>query len=614
MKKEENEATRNNLKILSIVWVTGVFLVSMTYLLLHKYLIFYNLIFWTGIILSGLSTYMIISNNYNDRVKLSILFLFGFVLYIPRVLSSPEYFHTYDDLIHYQLAMLIYETGNIGTQTNFLIANYYPVLEIVTVTLKGMTGDTIFASGIIIVGFAHSFLAIFLYLFFRNICSEDSEKIASLGAFAYFFNSSYIQFDTYFSYESIGISLLIGCLFVISLNTTNKYIDEKNDGKITFIQVMMIIGVTISHHFSSYVLLLFMVVLLISKKMIKEYNYKRVKIITLLTFLIIFVWTMFSANIILEYYYGMIKTALKGVLTLTMFNDRVSEVLTNQISNVPFYELFIRRFIYIPLMSILIFGGIGYLYKKKKIYSGYILTLIIFCMLFFVSLIGMMTSSFAIERFFTYGFIGVAFILGLSIERIDRIKMPLPYFRSPKFGMPRISISFFALVIVLLLLIGGVSMGTVPPFRGSYSNNSKIGQESMTTDLMRSALWSEKYLGRGNTFISDTISGAAFEHYGFQKVSIYSAWDVFFPSDINRSVLDHLDIYVIKYLAVDRRITRSTSELGYYFDKEELYIKDHPKYGRDEPMPIESIQKFDNSSTFYRMYDNGNINIFKIYM
>ncbi len=157
-------------------------------------------------------------------------------------------------------------------------------------------------------------------------------------------------------------------------------------------------------------------------------------------------------------------------------------------------------------------------------------------------------------------------------------------------------------------------MGTVPPFRGSYSNNSKIGQESITTDLVRSALWSEKYLGRGNTFISDTVSGAAFEHYGFQKASTYSAWEVFFPSDMNRSVLDHLDIYVIKYLAVDRRITRSTSDLGYYFDKEELYIKDHSKYGRDEPMPIESIQKFDNSSTFYRMYDNGNINIFKIYL
>ncbi len=606
--------TRNNLKILSIVWVTGVFFVSMTYLLLHKYLIFYNLIFWSGIILSGLSTYMIISNDYSDRVKLSILFLFGFVLYIPRVLSSPEYFHTYDDLIHYQLATLMYETGSIGSQTNFLIANYYPTLEIVTVIFKDMTGDTIFMSGIIMVGFAHSFLAIFLYLFFINICSESSEKIASFGAFAYFLNSSYIQFDTYFSYESIGLPLLIGCLFAISLNTTNKYIYEKNDDKITFIQVMMIVGVTISHHFSSYVLLLFMIVLLISKKMIKEYNYKRVKIITLLTFLIIFAWTMFSAKIILEYYYGMIATALKGILTLTMFSDRVSEVLTNQISDVPFYELFIRRFIYIPLISILIFGGIGYLYKKKKIYNGYILTLIIFCMLFFVSLIGMMTSSFAIGRFFTYGFIGTAFILGLCIEKIDRIKMSLLYFRSAKFGISRISMPFLALVIISLLLIGGVSMGTVPPFRGSYSNNSKIGQESITTDLVRSALWSEKYLGRGNTFISDTVSGAAFEHYGFQKASTYSAWEVFFPSDMNRSVLDHLDIYVIKYLAVDRRITRSTSDLGYYFDKEELYIKDHSKYGRDEPMPIESIQKFDNSSTFYRMYDNGNINIFKIYL
>jgi hypothetical protein len=482
----------------------------------------------------------------------------------------------------------------------------------VTTVIKNMTGDTIFASGNIIVGFAHSFLAIFLYLFFRNICSENSEKIASFGAFAYFLNSSYIQFDSIFSYESIGLPLLVGCLLAISLNTTNKYVNEKNDDKIIFIQVIMIIGVTMTHHFSSYVLLLFMVILSISKKITKENNYKRVKIVTLLTFLIILAWTVYSAQVMLEYYNGMIGTALKGILGLTMFNERVTEVLSDQMSDVPFYELFIRRFVYIPLISILIFGGIGYLFKKKKIYNGYILSLATFCMLFFVSLVGMMTSSFAVGRFFTYGFIGVAFILGLFIERIDRIKMLLLDAGNTKSATSGLSIPFFALVVVLLLLIGGVSLGTVPPFRGSYSNNSKIGQETMTTDLVHSALWSEKYLGRGNMFLSDAVSGTVFEHYGFQKVSTYSAWDVFFPSTVDRNVSDHLDVYTIKYMAVDRRITSSISEMGYYFDSEELYIKDHPKYGRTEPIPIESIQKFDNSSIFDRMYDNGNINIFKI--
>jgi hypothetical protein len=557
---------------------------------------------------------MIISSDNSDRVKLSFLFLFGFVLYIPRVLSSPEYFHTYDDLIHYQIAVLTYETGQVGAQTNFIIPNYYPTLEIVTIILKNMSGGTIFESGTILVGISHSFLAMFLYLFFRNIYSENSEKIASFGAFAYFLNSSYIQFDTIFSYESVGLPLLIGCLFAVSLNTTNKYVSKESDDRITFIQVVMITGVSLTHHFSSYVLLLYMVILLISKKLIKENNYKRVKILTLLTFLIVVACTVFSAQLMVSYYGGMFETALKGILTLTMFNDRVSEVLSTKISDIPFYELFIRRFIYIPLISILIFGGLGYLYKKKKIYNGHILTLAMFCMFFFVSLIGMMTSSFAVGRFFTYGFIGAAFILGVFIERIDRIKMLVLDFGNSTYETSRKSIAFFALVIVLLLLVGGVSMGTVSPFRGSYSSNSQIGQETMTADLVHSALWSENYLGRGNIFLSDVVSGAVFEHYGFQNVSTYSAWDVLFPPTVDMNVSGHLDIYTIKYMAVDRRMTMSTSEMGYYFDSEELYIKDHPKYGRTEPLPMISIQKFDNSSIFDRLYDNGNINIFKIYV
>lgn len=595
--------SNNNIKLMSIIWTIGVFLVSLTYLLLHKNLIFYDLIFWSGILLSGLSTYAIISNSDNKTgTKLIFLFLFGFVLYIPRVLFSPDHFHIYDDLIHYQSTMLTYETGNIDTQSTFTISKYYPTLEIVTVIFKNMTGGSILSSGLIIVGIAHSFTAIFLYLFFRNICSKNSEKIASIGTFAYFFSSSYVQFDTYFSYESIGLPLLAACLFTISLSTVNEHMN--NISKITFIQLILIIGVTITHHFSSYMLLSFMIVLLINKTVIKESeNYKRISTITLLIFSIIFAWTIYVAKTVLTYYNGIIGNAIKGVLSLSMFNERVSEILTNQLLDVPYYELIIRRFIYIPLIMALVFMGIYYLYSKKKIYNGYILTLTIFCGLFFLSLVGMVTSSFGIERFFTFGFIGIAFLLGISIDRIERIKM------LQKIRLSRV----LAIISVSLLLIGGVSIGTTSPFRGSYSNNSRIGQETITTDLIYSAEWSEKYLGRGNTFISDIVTGAAFGNYGFQKVSPYSAWEVFFPSDVDKGVLDHLKIYVIDYLAVDKRVTRLVSELGYYFENEELYIKNHPMYGR-KPMPIDSIQKFDNSSTFYKMYDNGNINIYKVSM
>lgn len=578
----------NNLKLMSIIWMVGAFLVSLTYLLLHTNLIFYDIIFWIGIILSGISTYLIISSNHKIGVKLCFLFLFGLVLYIPHTLSSPNHFHVYDELIHYQTTSLVYETGNIDMNLiSFIISKYYPSLEILTVFFKNITGDSVFASGLIIIGIIHSSIVIFLYLFFRNICSE---KIASIGAFAYFFNSSYTHFDTYFSYESIGLPLLIICLFAISCNT--------NTIKMAFIQLLLIIGVVVTHHFSSYMLLLFMIILLIIKTVnhtdVKAY--RKIRTLTFLTGTLIFSWILYIAAVVLIYYHGIFGNAVTGILKLSLFEERVSELLSNQFLDIPFYELFIRRFMYTPLILILVFTGIYYLYSKKKLFNEYVLTLTIFSGLFFISLLGALTAAFEVGRFSTYGFIGIAFLIGVSIEGIQKI-------RYLKIAVP---------IVIILLFIGGISVGISSPYRGSYSDNIRFGQPTITTDVISSADWSEKYMGRYNRVISDMVTGSVFDHYGLQKVILFSAWNVFFPSDINPEVLNHLNFYAVDYLTVDNRVTKYISELRYYFDRGELYIKDHPAYGRTEPIPIGSIKKFDNSTIFLKIYDNGNIGIYNI--
>lgn len=577
-----------NLKLMSAIWIIGVFLVSLTYLLLHKNLIFYDIIFWIGILLSGISTYVIISSDHKIGVKLCFLFLFGIVLYIPHTLSSPNHFHIYDELIHFQTTSLVYETGNVDMNlASFTISKYYPTLEIMTVFFKNITGDSIFASGLILIGIIHSSTVIFLYLFFRNICSE---KIASIGAFAYFFNSSYTHFDTYFSYESIGLPLFVICLFAISYNS--------NTIKTAFIQLILIIGLVITHHFSSYMLLLFMVIMLIIKTIYhtNTNTYKKIRTLTILTGTLIFAWILYIATIVLTYYNGIFQNAVEGVLKLSLFEERISELLSGQFMDIPFYELFIRRFVYTPLVLVFILFGIYYLYSKKRLLDEYVLTLTIFSGLFFVSLLGALTTAFEIGRFSTYGFIGVAFLTGVSIERIQKIG----------------SFKIVVLVSIALLLIGGISVGISSPYRGSYSDNIRVGQPTITTDTIYSADWSEKYMGRYNRIISDMVVGSVFGYYGSQKVILFSAWNVFFPSYINSEVLNHLNFYMIDYLVVDNRVTKYISELRYYFDREELYIKDHPGYGRIEPMPISSIKKFDDSPIFLRIYDNGNIYIYKI--
>lgn len=583
----------NNLSFLAVLWAIGVILISFAYLLLHKDLIFYNSVFWIGILLSGLVTYFIIIGESKPIIKLIFLFLFGFVLYLPHLLSSPDYFHFYDELTHYQPTLLIYETGSLNVNlTSFEVSKYYPGLEIVTVFIKNITGNSILVSGRLFIGIFHSFIVIFIFLFFREI---SSTKIAAIGAFAYFFNYSFTYFDTYFSYESAGLPLLILFLFVLS------YKNVKTDPiKITFIQIILLGTIVITHHFSSYMLLLFLIILLIIKIIfdqikIKNYDGKTHKLVFLAAVLIIG-WILYVATVTLNYYndmFGMVKDVLK----LSLFDERTLDFFARSFLDFSYYELFIRRFLFIPLILAFVFLGIYYLYGGKNLRNENVLTLVLYSSLFLLSLLGSITLSVEFGRFGTFGFIGIALLIGVSLDRMQKNRL----------------LKLVSLASVILLFIGAVSIGTNPPHRGAYSSDIYIGQQTVTGDVIFAADWSKQYSGRYNTMVSNIAVSNVFDSYGIQKSIFYGGWEVFFPSNITPEVLNYLKINKINYLVVDERISRFTSETHYFFERRELDMENHAPYGNTEPLPSESLSKFDRYSSFMKIYNNGHIKIYKYF-
>lgn len=577
---EEEDKKTLKLKLITVLWMAGAFLVALTYLLLHTKLIFFTSIFWTGILLSGIATYIVISGDNKTHTKLCFLFLFGLILYLPHVLSSPNYYHLYDEMNHYQSSTLVYENGSLNINSSFVISKYYPTLEILTVFFKNIDGDTIFNSGLIIVGIIHSLTIVFLYLFFRNICSA---KIASIGAFAYFFNNSYTYTDSWVSYESIGFPLLVICLFAVSYNY--------NKIRMVPVQFILILGLVATHHFSSYIFLLFLLILLFVKRNEHGEVFVRIRMLTILTATLIFTWLTFVVPKTLVYYFNILGPSLEGVAGRLLFAQRVSEILSNSFLDIPYYELFIRRYLYIPLILIFMLIGLYYLNNKKRL-DAYAVAMVIFSAMFFMSLIGMVTSSFEISRFSTFGFTGIAFFIGISINEFNKHKI----------------LKFLIVIFIVIILIGGISLGTASPYRGSYSGNVAFGQQTITIDSISSAEWSEKYMGKYNTIASDHTTGAVLEYYGMQR-SITN-WEIFYPTKVDGNVTYDLRYNNASYVATDERITKYTSELHYYFSRDELYMNN--SYGNTKPFPIDLIKKFDNSEFFAKIYDNGDINIYKL--
>jgi hypothetical protein len=290
------------------------------------------------------------------------------------------------------------------------------------------------------------------------------------------------------------------------------------------------------------------------------------------------------------YYFGVLNSSLGGVMGMTFFHERVSEIMSSSFLDIPYYELFIRRYIYIPLILIFVLTGLYYLKNRRKL-DEYTVAMAVFTVIFLMSLVGMVTSSFELYRFSTFGFTGVAFFIGVSMDEFNKNKI----------------LKLLMVSAVVILLIGGLSLG-IAQYRGGYSDNIRFGQQTITIDSISSAEWFEKYMGKYNTVASDHTTGAVFEYYGIQKA--ITNREVFYPTQVDDDVLYNLRYNNASYVVTDQRITKYTAELHYYFSRDELNMNN--SYGDNKPFPINLIKKFDNSTLFTKIYDNGNINIYKM--
>jgi len=166
-------------------------------------------------------------------------------------------------------------------------------------------------------------------------------------------------------------------------------------------------------------------------------------------------------------------------------------------------------------------------------------------------------------------------------------------------------------VLPMLLLVAGISLGdnqggrfrTLEPTRAA-------GPESLTMDLVSAAYWLEARAGRWNLMTSDSNTEVAFASYGLQRANVWANWDLFLaptPEEVGSFVRAS----GTQYVAVDRRITRLQPRYQAYFGSPEVFALQQQGYDATKGFPVALVDKFDDAVSLDRIYDGGNISIFK---
>jgi hypothetical protein len=582
-------------RFIAVAFILGFSLLFLTYIVQYQDNFFNNGSFWISVIISCSATlFVILDRSIAERYKLLTLFVLGLILFLPHVLGSPDRFLFYDELTHQTNTNMIANSGSTNFQSVHPFIASYPGVELITVSLVFLTGLSTYQCGLILIGFVHSILIIFLYLFFKTI--SGSERIAALGAFTYLSLDMYVFFESMFSYESLALCFLTFCLYIMA-----KLILSNGTAKRSFFITLAfsISALVITHHFTAYFLVAITSSMFVFSLVRRPTKPARIGSILLLTLVLVLSWIFFVSVLSVSYYQNLFIDRFMRAISTPLTNSGVGGLASQPLFTFPTYEMIIRRFLYLPLTFLFFIIGVFYSRHNKVIPKFFGWTLISFGFLYFLPrIVVLFTGIIDLSRFYEFLFVGTAFVIGCGLERL---------FFHPRRKLIVLQTTRPAVFILLIvILVGGIGIGVSPPYRSPGSTTpSASGLDSYTSDVFHAADWFVSRAGFYNRISTDSRTGILFTNYAQQYATRDDAQDVFYPSTVDGTVTYYLGISDISYLVIDRRISSLLPEVGYYFDRGETNLENY-----SQPVPTESLDKFDSSHLFIKVYDNGNINMY----
>jgi hypothetical protein len=565
-------------------------------------------LFWAGVWLLVLPITLRLTWPFVSRwERLSLLILGAVALYTLKILGEPVGFSGFDEFLHWRTAQDIIATGHLFTPNALLpISPAYPGLEVVTTALANVTGSSIFATAVVLLGLLRVLFICALFLLFEQII--HSTRLSALACIIYMSNWDFVDFDASFAYETLGIVLLILILLAEARGRTRrKHVWVYRLG----IGVPLIVALAPTHHVTAFFAIVLLAGLLALSAFNRESAVQRMGLAALLLVGVVAPWAWSTLmNIPLGYYLG--PEVSSG------FSDLYEALTTLSLARKPFAtadETRVPLWLMMSAFSALVIVCIG-------LTTGFFRTLALAGVrlsrrhhLPFLSwtnsrlvLLTILTLGYPLSialrlteggwelgnRMAPFVYLGVGPVLAVAIAS---------YWQKPATSRYKAAAIGTGLSIVLL---GGVFVGSqvkdVPPRYRVAADASSI--EPMGIDASQ---WTRRWLGEDHNFAADRINQILLATYGRQQViTPVDVANVLFSQSLGPEELNAIKVGALEYLLIDLRITQAPPAFGVYFSKgeaEEIH---------EAPPDPQALLKFDRVGRVGRPFDNGFIVIYDV--
>jgi hypothetical protein len=466
-----------------------------------------NLLFWLGLLFIILPVaFRLFSMGVSRNERIGLVVFLGLSLYLVKVMHSPFMFTFSDELLHFRNADNIMQFKALfGENTILPVSAYYPGLETVTAAISSLSGISLFISGSLVVGVARLIIVLSLYLFFEQV--SHSSRVAGLAVLLYMANSNFLYWSAQFSYESLSLPLGILVLFILAKR--GKVEDKQLKRGLTLVMVLLITAIVVTHHVTSYALVIFLIVLSTVYSYLQVHDKSKQSNtwgFTILAFGLTLSWLVLVADRTMSYLYQIFNPAFASLMQVVTGEETGRALFTSTAGVVaPSWE----RLIGISSVLLIVLGissGLFALWKRKKL-SPFAIVLAGIALLYFVTL-GLRFTGAGWEianRASEFLFVGIAFLIAFGFVTIQ---LMYPKTRS---------LLFVFAGYAAILFIGGVIAGWPPALRLSQQLLVDVDGTTLHPQGLEASNWILDAHGPDNRVIAPPSDALLMLSYGRQQ-------------------------------------------------------------------------------------------------
>jgi hypothetical protein len=552
-----------------------------------------HVLYWAGqaLILLPIGGRLLSRRQLSNGGVITLVTVLTVAEYFINVNYEPLGFAFNDEFLHYSGTVNMLQSGKLFELNYGLpIGTYYPGLEEVTSALISATGLSVFQAGLIVAGVAHLAFILFLYLAF--VAAIRSHRIAGIAILVYSSAPSLTSFNSMFIYETLALPFL-GMAIVAGLRSSIE--KSPSDRRRWFIvAVLAILATVITHHVTSYMLTLLLVLVALASRITGSRNTAaRFGVLALISALAVAGWIYFIAPTTISYFSPTIQGMSSSLKTLINGGSSGAKSTSSSPSTNLALEL-----AGLGAVTVLIVAGSWQAWKRYRRHPWIMGMMIGGTIGWILSLgirLGTADGQELAGRAATYIYIPVSVIVALAVTRLASTGLVR------RLG----AVATGAVVVAIVaLLIDGLANGW-PPYWERLPGPHQVASFESSVDPQEIAVsdWTLAQLGPGNVIAADQGLYPVLIGYGAQNPS-HAVTFLYSTPTWTTAVANQAAALNIQYVETDTRLTKSLPPSGNYFTDQTT--------SPTSTLPAAYITKYNHIEGVARVYDDGTINFYDL--